>query len=83
VNDLDEYTEAALQRLLTEHPDLGEQGITLTRRGNRLALSGEVETEARAEQIRARVQAAVPDVELVCDIGVTRATVPTEHEDLT
>jgi hypothetical protein len=82
VNDLDEYTEAAVQRLLTEHPDLGEQGITLTRHGQHLVLSGEVETEARAEQIRARVQAAVPDVELVCDIGVIRAAVPTDHEDL-
>ena len=29
---LDEYTEAEVQRLLTEHPSLGEQGITLTRR---------------------------------------------------
>lgn len=82
MNDVDEYTEAAVQRLLTEHPDLGEQGITLTRRGQRLVLSGEVETEARAEHIRALVQAAVPEVELVCDIGLTRAAVPTEHEDL-
>jgi hypothetical protein len=83
VNDLDEYTEAAIQRLLTEHPGLGEQGITLTRHGQRLVLSGEVETDGRADQIRALVQAAVPDVEVVCDIGVVRAAVPTEHEDLT
>lgn len=82
MNDVDEYTEAAVQRLLTEHPGLGEQGITVTRRGQRLVLSGEVETEARAEQIRALVQAAVPEVEVVCDIGLTRAGVPTEHEDL-
>jgi hypothetical protein len=82
MNDLDEYTEAAIQRLLTEHPDLGEQGITLIRREHRLVLSGEVETAERAEHIRARVQQAVPDVELICDIGVIRAAVPTDHEDL-
>src|SRR5947208_3501904 len=61
---LDEYAEAAIQRLLTEHPDLGEQGITLTRREHRLVLSGEVESPARAEHIRALVQQAVPDVVL-------------------
>ena len=79
---LDEYTEAAIQRLLTEHPSLGEQGITLTRREHRLVLSGEVESPQRCEQIRQLVHAAVPDVELVCDLGVTRAATPTEHEDL-
>jgi hypothetical protein len=79
---LDEYAEAAIQRMLTEHPDLGEQGITLIRREHRLVLSGEVETPQRAEQIRALVHQAVPDVELVCDIGVTRAAMPTDHEDL-
>jgi hypothetical protein len=79
---LDEYTEAAIQRLLTEHPSLGEQGITLIRREHRLVLSGEVESPQRAEQIRQLVQEAVPDVELLCDIGVIRATVPTDHEDL-
>jgi hypothetical protein len=82
VNTLDEYSEAAIQRLLTEHPDLGEQGIILTRREHRLVLSGEVESAERAEHIRDLVHAAVPDVELVCDIGVTRAAPPTEHEDL-
>jgi hypothetical protein len=82
MNDLDEYTEAAIQRLLTEHPGLGEQGITLTRREHRLVLSGEVESTERAEQIRALVQEVVPDVELICDIGVIRAAVPTEHEDV-
>jgi hypothetical protein len=79
---LDEYAEAAVQRLLTEHPDLGEQGITLTRREHRLVLSGEVESPERAEHIRALVQQAVPDVEVICDIGVTRAAMPTDHEDL-
>ena len=82
MNDLDEYAEAAIQRLLTEHPDLGEQGITVTRREHRLVLSGEVESPGRAEQIRTLVQRAEPDVEVICDIGVTRTTPPSEPEVL-
>ena len=80
--NVDEYTEAAIQRLLTEHPHLGEQGIVVTRREHRLVLSGEVESTGRAEQIRDLVQQAVPDAEVVCDIGVTRTAPPTEHEEL-
>ena len=79
---LDEYAEAAIQRLLTEHPYLGEQGITVIRREHRVVLSGEVESPHRAEQIRQLVHEAIPDVELVCDIGVTRAGPPVDHEDL-
>jgi hypothetical protein len=80
--NLDEYTEAAVQRLLTEHPRLGEQGIQLTRREHSLMLSGEVESAARREEIVRLVNAALPDVEVDCDIGITRAGAPTEHEEL-
>jgi len=79
---LDEYTEAAIQRLLTEHPRLGEQGITLTRREHCLVLSGEVESPRRRAEIERLVHEALPDVELCCDIGIVRAAAPTEHEDL-
>ena len=82
MNQLDEYTEAAIQRLLTEHPNLGEQGIMLTRREHCLVLSGEVESAQRREQIERLVHQALPDVELVCDLGVIRAAAPTEHEEL-
>lgn len=82
MDSLDEYAEAAVQRLLTEHPSLGEQGITLTRRRDRLVLSGEVESPQRCAQIQRLVQEALPDVELVCDLGVIRAAPPTEHEEL-
>jgi hypothetical protein len=82
MNSLDEYTEAAIQRLLTEHPSLGEQGITLTRREHRLVLSGEVESPQRCEQIQQLVHEALPDVEVICDLGVIRAAAPTEHEEL-
>jgi hypothetical protein len=79
---LDEYTEAQVQRLLTEHPGLGEQGITLTRREHCLVLSGEVESQRRREEIERLVHEALPDVELCCDIGIVRAAAPTEHEEL-
>jgi hypothetical protein len=79
---LDEYTEAAVQRLLTEHPSLGEQGITLSRREHCLALSGEVESPQRRDEIRRLVTEALPDVEICCDIGIIRTGAPTEHEDL-
>jgi hypothetical protein len=79
---VDEYTEAAVQRLLTEHPSLGEQGITLSRREHCLTLSGEVESPQRRDEIERLVRAALPDVEVCCDIGIIRAAAPTEHEEL-
>ena len=79
---LDEYTEAAIQRLLTEHPSLGEQGITLTRREHCLVLSGEVESPQRRAEIERLVNAALPDVEVCCDIGIVRAGPPIEAEEL-
>jgi len=80
---VDEYTEAAVQRLLTEHPHLGEQGITLSRREHCLTLSGEVESPERRDEIVRLVNQALPDVEVCCDIGIIRAGMPTEPEDLT
>ena len=79
---VDEYTEASIHRLLTEHPSLGEQGITLSRREHCLVLSGEVESAQRREEIQRLVTAALPGVEVCCDIGIIRAGAPTEHEDL-
>jgi hypothetical protein len=79
---LDEYTEAEVQRLLTEHPSLGEQGITLTRREHCLTLTGEVESAERRDEIIRLVNEALPDVEVCCDIGIIRAGAPTEHEEL-
>ena len=81
-SNVDEYTEAAIQRLLTEHPSLGEQGITLSRREHCLVLSGEVESPHRRDELEKLVRAALPGVEVCCDIGITRAGAPTEHEDL-
>ena len=83
IQTLDEYTEAEVQRLLTEHPSLGEQGITLTRREHCLTLTGEVESAERRDEIVRLVGEALPDVEVCCDIGIIRAGAPTEHEVLT
>jgi len=79
---LDEYTEAEVQRLLTEHPSLGEQGITLTRREHCLTLTGEVESTERRDEIVRLVNEALPDVDVCWDIGIIRAGAPTEHEEL-
>ncbi|MEH1126902.1 hypothetical protein [Micromonospora sp. CPCC 206061] len=79
---IDEYTEAAVQRLLTEHGGLAEQGIKVVRRERVLALCGEVESRQRRDEILRLVHESFPDVPLSIDIGVTRANAPTEAEEL-
>jgi hypothetical protein len=78
----DEYTEAGLQRLLTEHPHIAEQGIQVVRRDHLVVLTGEVESGRRREEICKLVAEEFPDVEVHCDIGVTRNHVPVDHEEL-
>lgn len=78
----DEYVEAAVHRLLTEEAGLAEQGITVTRREHMLALSGEVESHRRRDEIVRMVRERLPDVRLSVDIGVTRVQEPTEVEEL-
>lgn len=80
---LDEYVEAEVQRLLTEDAGLGEQGLTVRRREHTLILCGEVESRQRCDEIVRRVTERFPDIDLQVDIGVTRATMPTEVEELT
>lgn len=79
---VDEYTEAAVHRLLTEHPRVSEQGITAVRRERQLVLSGEVESPQRRDEICRLVHEAFPDIEVSCDIGVVRVAAPTEYEEL-
>jgi hypothetical protein len=79
---IDEYVEAAVQRLLTEHVALAEQGITVGRRERTIVLCGEVESATRRDQIVRLVEEHFPDVPLWVDIGVTRANPPSEPEDL-
>ena len=79
---LDEYVEAEIQRLLTEHGDVAEQGITVHRRENSVVLGGEVESAQRREEICRQLTTRFPDVEITCDIGVVRAQAPSEVEEI-
>jgi hypothetical protein len=79
---VDEYVEAAVQRLLTEHSGTAEQGITVARREQTLVLRGEVASPGRRDEILRLVTEAFPDVRVSSDIGVTRAQAPTEVEEL-
>ena len=79
-NDTD--LEAEIQRLLTEHDRIAEQGITVQRRDHLIVLGGEVESAQRRDLILALVIERYPDLPVHCDIGVTRMHEPDEAEDL-
>ncbi|GAA0797276.1 hypothetical protein [Spirilliplanes yamanashiensis] len=79
---VDEYTEAEIQRVLTEDVDIAEQGITVVRREHALILCGEVESEHRRDEVVRRVRELVPGVPVTCDIGIIRAQAPSEVEEL-
>jgi hypothetical protein len=81
MTQLDEYLEAEIQRLLTED-GTAEQGITVQRREHTVVLGGEVESTERRDEICRQITARFPDVEIVCDIGITRAQAPTEVEEI-
>ena len=74
--------EAEIQRLLTEHGRIAEQGITVQRREHTLVLSGEVESPQRRDEICRQITTHFPDVEISCDIGITRTGTPTEVEEI-
>ena len=74
--------EAAVQRLLTEDAAIAEQGITVQRRDDLVVLGGEVESAQRRDEICRAVTTHFPEVELVCDIGITRAQAPDEVEEI-
>jgi hypothetical protein len=79
---LDEYMEAEIQRLLTEDGKVAEQGITVQRREHTLVLGGEVESVERRDEICRQITSHFPDVEIACDIGIIRAQAPTEVEEI-
>ena len=74
--------EAEIQRLLTENDRTAEQGITVQRREHTVVLGGEVESTERREEICRQITARFPDVEITCDIGITRAQAPTDVEEI-
>ena len=81
MTQLDEYLQAEIQRLLTED-GTAEQGITVQRREHTVVLGGEVESTERRDEICRQITARFPDVEITCDIGITRAQAPTEVEEI-
>ena len=74
--------EAEIQRLLTEHDRIAEQGITIQRREHAIVLGGEVESAQRRDEICRQVTAHFPEIEITCDIGITRAQAPIEVEEI-
>jgi hypothetical protein len=78
---LDEYLEAEVQRLLTDGR-IAELGITVHRREHQLVLGGEVECAERRTEICRQITEHFPDVEIACDIGITRAHAPSEVEEI-
>lgn len=78
----DDYLEAEIQRLLTEDARVAEQGITVQRREQTVVLGGEVESTERRAEICRRITARFPDVQITCDIAITRTTVPADVEEI-
>jgi hypothetical protein len=74
--------EAEIQRLLTENDRTAEQGITVQRRENAVVLGGEVESALRRDEICRQITSRFPEIEITCDIGITRAQAPTEVEEI-
>ncbi|MEU4694171.1 hypothetical protein [Actinoplanes sp. NPDC023714] len=74
--------EAEIQRLLTEHDRIAEQGITVQRREHAIVLGGEVESAQRRDEICHQITEHFPDIEITCDIGITRAQAPIEVEEI-
>ncbi|WP_229073045.1 hypothetical protein [Actinoplanes sp. DH11] len=74
--------EAEIQRLLTEHDRISEQGITVQRREHQVVLGGEVESAQRRDEICRQITERFPDIEITCDIGITRAQAPSEVEEI-
>ena len=74
--------EAEIQRLLTDHDRIAEQGITVQRREHLVVLGGEVDSAERRDEICRQITDRFPEIEITCDIGITRAQAPDEVEEI-
>jgi hypothetical protein len=79
---MNEYTEGRVQQLLAEDPRTAEQGIRVVRSDDGVILVGEVESPDRCAQVEAVVREAFPDLNVRCDLSVTRVGVPREVEQI-
>jgi hypothetical protein len=77
-----DYLEENIHRLLTEDGRIAEQGITVQLREQTLVLGGEVESAERRDEICRQITANFPDVDITCDIGITRNSVPDDVEEI-
>jgi hypothetical protein len=82
VSEQDEVTEAHIQRLLAEHEDVTEQGITVVRRGEVTVLCGVVETPSRRDDIVSLVSRHFPDAQVESEIIIVEAGAPVRTEEL-
>jgi hypothetical protein len=78
-----DYTEAAVQRLLSEDQSVADQGIEITHREQCLVLRGVVESPERRAEIERLVSQRYPDLQVCNEIAVTRHNAPAEAEELT
>jgi hypothetical protein len=78
-----DYIEAEVKRLLTEDPNIAEQGIQVLRRERVLVLQGEVESVARRREILRVVSERFPDLAVRVDIAVSATHPPDTAEELT
>jgi hypothetical protein len=79
---VDQYLESQVHQVLAEDDRLSELSIQVVRLENKLALVGEVESAQRRDLILAVLRERLPDLEVHCDIGVTRVHEPEEVEEL-
>ena len=80
--EMTDYLEESIQRLLAEDGRIAEQGITVQRHEQSVVLGGEVESPERRAEICRRITERFPDVEITCDIGITRTSVPVDAEEI-
>lgn len=78
----DDYTEAAVRRLLSENSAVADQAVEVVRREQTLVLRGEVESDRRRQDILRLVRDNFPELMVRDDIGVTRYQAPEEAEEL-
>jgi osmotically-inducible protein OsmY len=79
----DGYTDADLQRILSEDPAVAELGIDVSVRGDHVLLTGQVESPDRRAEIERRVAGYLPGERILNEITVAATHPPAGAEELT
>lgn len=82
-SDAEPYLAGHICDAIAQHPELGELSIDVTITGNRIFLSGPVETEHRRELIADVAGDVAPDHEIVNETWVVEMQEPKGAEELT